>query len=84
MVHRPDRLVDIIDLMRKYKLEPKKMRFVYSYIDKEPVLVLIKGIKNARPFLKIEKPLIIYNESGGYTDEIYKIYDKKRENKSKK
>ena len=84
MVHRPDRLVDIIDLMRKYKLEPKKMRFVYSYIDKEPVLVLIKGIKNARPFLKIEKPLIIYNENGEYTDEIYKIYDKKRENKSKK
>ena len=78
MVHRPDRLVDIIDLMRKYKLEPKKMRFVYSYIDKKPVLVLIKGIKNARPFLKIEKPLIIYNENGEYTDEIYKIYDKKR------
>ena len=76
MVHRPDRLVDIIELMRKYKLEPKKMRFVYSNINSEPVLVLIKAIKNARPFLKIEEPLIIYNENGEYTDEIKKIYGK--------
>ena len=76
MVHRPDRLVDIIELMRKYKIEPKKIRFVLSSIDKEPTLVLIKGIKNANPFLKIEKPLIIYNSNGEYTDEIYKIYNR--------
>lgn len=76
MVHRPDRLVDIIELMRKYKLEPKKIRFVYSKMDKEPTLVLIKAVKNARPFLKIEKPLFIYKENGKYTEEIYKIYDK--------
>ena len=75
MVHRPDRLVDIIELMRKYKIEPKKIRFVYSTINKEPTLVLIKGIKNARAFLTIEKPLIIYNSNGEYTDEIYKIYN---------
>lgn len=78
MVHRPDRLVDIIELMRKYKIEPKKIRFVYSNIEKEPTLILIKGIKNAMPFLKIEKPLIIYNSNGEYTDEIYKIYDKNK------
>lgn len=77
MVHRPDRMVDIIELMRKYKLEPKKIRLVHSSQDKEPTLILIKAIKNARPFLKIEKPLIIYNENGEYTEEIYKIYDKK-------
>lgn len=76
MVHRPDRLVDIIELMRKYKIEPKKIRFVYSYINKEPRLVLIKGVKNAKPFLKIEKPLIIYKDDGDYTEEIYKIYGK--------
>lgn len=76
MVHRPDRLVDIIELMRKYKLEPKKMRFVYSNINKEPTLILIKAIKNAKPFLKVDKPLIIYEENGEYTEEIYKIYDK--------
>lgn len=74
MVHRPDRLVDIIELMRKYKIEPKKIRFVYSSIEKEPSLILIKGIKNANPFLKIDRPLIIYNENGEYTEEIYEIY----------
>ena len=75
MVHRPERLADIITLMRKYKIEPKRMRFVCSKIDKEPTLVLIKGVKNANSFLKIEKPLIIYNDNGKYTDEIYKIYN---------
>ena len=78
MVHRPDRLVDIVELMRKYKIEPKRLRFVHSKIEKEPSLILIKGIKNARPFLKIEKPLIVYKENGEYTEEIYKIYDKRR------
>lgn len=77
MVHRPDRLVDIIELMRKYKLEPKNIRFIYPSVDKSPNLVLIKGIKNAKPFLKIDKPLIIYNQNGEYTDEIYEIYGKK-------
>ena len=77
MVHRPDRLVDILAIMRKYKLEPKKLRFVHSMANKEPSLVLIKAVKNANSFLRIEKPLIIYDENGNYTDEIYKIYDKK-------
>lgn len=77
MVHRPDRLVDIIELMRKYKLELKNIRFIYPSIDKSPNLVLIKGIKNAKPFLKIDKPLIVYNQNGEYTDEIYEIYGKK-------
>ena len=77
MVHRPDRLVDIIELMRKYKLQPKNIRFIYPSIDKSPNLVLIKGIKNAKPFLKIDKPLIVYNQNGEYTDEIYEIYGKK-------
>ncbi len=75
MVHRPERLVDIMQLMRKYKLEPKRIRFVYPSINKEPNLVLISGVKNARPFLKIDKPLVVY-ENGKYTDEILKIYNK--------
>lgn len=78
MVHRPDRLADIMELMRKYKLEPKKLRLVYPSKDKEPTLVLIKGVKNAKPFLKIEKPLIIYNGNNEYTEEIYEIYNKKK------
>lgn len=76
MVHRSERLVDILYLMRKYKIEPKILRFVYSKKDKEPKLVLIKGIKNAKEFLKIEKNLYIYNNDGSYTNEILKIYNK--------
>ena len=77
MVHRPDRLVDIFSLMRKFKIEPKVLKMVYSNINKGPKLILIKGIKNAKPFLKIENNLYIYNEKGNYTEEILKIYNKK-------
>lgn len=76
MVHKPERLVDILHLMRKYKLEPKILRMVYSNIDKEPTLILIKGIKNANEFLKVEKNLYIYDKNGEYTNEIKKIYNK--------
>ena len=77
MVHRPDRIVDIIETLRKYKIEPKKMRLVYPKIGKEPNLLLIKATKGAKEFIKIEKPLIVYNEDGTYTEEILKIYNKK-------
>lgn len=77
MVHKPDRLVDIFSLMRKFKIEPKVLKMVYSNINKEPKLILIKGIKNAKPFLKIEKNLYIYDNDGNYTDEVLKIYNKK-------
>ena len=77
MVHRPDRLVDIIYLMRKYKIEPKEIRIVYSNIKSKAVLVLIKGIKNAGEELKVLSPLYIYNEDGTYTDEVLRIYNKK-------
>ena len=77
MVHRPDRLVDIIYLMRKYKIEPKEIRIVYSNVKSKAVLVLIKGIKNAGEELKVLSPLYIYNEDGTYTDEVLRIYNKK-------
>lgn len=76
MVHRTDRLVDILSIMRAYKIEPKIMRLVYSNKNSEPKLVLIKGVKNAKPFLKVEKNLYICNEEGKYTEEILKIYHK--------
>lgn len=76
MVHRPERLVDILALMRNYKIEPKILRFVYANEKSEPKLILIKGIKNAKPFLKIEKNLYIYKQEGEYTEEIKKIYNK--------
>lgn len=76
MVHRPERLVDILEKMRKEKIEPKKLKFIYPKINKAPNLILIKGVKNANPFLKIDKPLYVYNENGNYTDDILKIYGK--------
>lgn len=76
MVHRPERLSDLFYLLRKYKLEPKKLRMVQSYFDSKPKLILVKATKNSKSFLNIENPLIIYNKNGTYTDEILKIYGK--------
>ena len=76
MVHRPERLVDILSLMRKYKIEAKILKFVSPNKNKEPNLILIKGIKNANSFLRVEKNLYVYNEDGKYTNEILKIYSK--------
>lgn len=76
MVHRPERLVDILTIMRMYKIEPKIMRFVFSNKNSEPKLILVKGIKNAKPFLKVLNNLYIYKENGEYTEEIKKIYHK--------
>ena len=77
IVYRTDRLTELIENMRKYKLEAKRIRFVYSNIDKQSNLVMIKAIKGAGTFVKIEKPLIIYNLDGSYTDEIMNIYKTK-------
>jgi tRNA1Val (adenine37-N6)-methyltransferase len=78
LVHRPDRLVDILYLMRQYKLEPKCIRFVQSKIGKKPNLLLIEAVKDAKKDLKYYDPLIVYNEDGTYTDEIYQIYGMER------
>ncbi len=77
MVHRPERLAEMIFTLKKYKLEPKRIRFVHSTYEEEPKLVLIKAVKNAKEFIKVEKPLIIYNGNGDYSEEILEIYHKK-------
>ena len=74
MVHRPFRLAEIITVMTKYKLEPKRMQLVYPYVDKEPNMVLIEGCRGGRPRMTVEKPLIVYKEPNVYTDEIYDVY----------
>ncbi len=74
MVHRPFRLVEIFNTLTKYRLEPKRLKLVYPYIDKEPNMVLIEALKGGNPRLTVEKPLIVYTEPGVYTDEIYGIY----------
>ncbi len=76
MINRPERLIDIFEYCRKYKLEPKELQLVYSNIKGKPVLVLIKATKNAKKYLKIKEPLYIYNDKGNYTEEVLKIYNK--------
>lgn len=74
MVHRPFRLSEIMCKMTAYGIEPKRMKLVHPYIDREPNMVLIEGLRGGKPRLKVEKPLIVYKEEGKYTDEIYEIY----------
>ena len=74
MVHRPFRLAEIMGLMMKYKLEPKRMRLVYPFVDKEPNMVLIEGLSGGNPRITVESPLIVYEKPGVYTKEIREIY----------
>lgn len=76
MVHRPERLNDIIELCRKYKIEPKIIKMVYPNKKSKPNIILIKAVKGGGRFLTIEKPLIVYQEDGSYTEEILEIYGK--------
>ena len=78
MVHKPERLVDIFCLMRKYHIEPKILKAIYPNVNSKPSLILIKGVKNAKEFLKVEKPVYIYDENGKYTNEIMEIYNKEK------
>ncbi len=76
MVHRPFRLAEIISAMVSLKLEPKRMRLVYPYLDKEPNMVLIEGVRGGNARLAVEKPLIVYERENVYTDEVRQLYDK--------
>lgn len=74
MCHRPERLVDALDMMRKYKLEPKRLRFVADKAGEEPFLFLVEGKKGAKPFLRVEPTLVIKNSESKFTDEMLEIY----------
>lgn len=76
MIHKPFRLAEIFKVMKEYHLEPKRMRLVHPYVDKEPTMVLMEGLKGGRERITIEPPLIVYKEPNVYTEEIYKIYGK--------
>lgn len=75
MVHRPQRLVEIFELMRKYGMEPKRMRLVHPFIDKPANMVLVEGVRGGRPQLTVENPLIIYTEKGVYSKEVIDLYE---------
>lgn len=74
MVHRPFRLAEIFSKMIEYRIEPKRMQLVYPFVDKEPNMVLIEGLRGGKSRITVEKPLIVNKQPGVYTDEIYDIY----------
>lgn len=76
MIHKPFRLAEIFRVMKQYHIEPKRMRLVHPYTDKEPTMVLIEGLKGGRERITIEPPLVVYKSPGVYTEEIYRIYGK--------
>lgn len=80
LVHKPDRLVDLLEIARRYSLEPKKIRLVYPKLESRASIVLIEYVKNGGSELIVDKPLIEYLDDGNYTDEIYSIYSKGEEN----
>lgn len=73
-VHRPFRLTEILSGMHGYGIEPKRMRLVYPFIDREPNMVLIEGLRGGRSRLTVERPLIVYERQGKYTKEILELY----------
>lgn len=75
IVHRPERLVDIIEEMRKNNIEPKKIRFVYPHHDEEANILLIEGKKNGHPGIKILPPLYTHDDLGNYTHEVLKYFE---------
>jgi len=74
MIHRPSRLSEIFASMRQNRIEPKRIRFIHSYIDSKANLVLIEGLKGSGVWLDVEPPLAVYKEKNVYTDEVLKIY----------
>ncbi len=74
MVHRPNRLVDIFHLMRLEKIEPKTIRFIKPFQDKEPNIVLIEGLKGGKSSLKILDDIIVYDSNKKYTNQMNNIY----------
>lgn len=74
LVHRPFRLAEIIHMLVEYKLEPKRMKLVHPFVDKEPNMVLIEAVRGGKSRITVEKPLIVYEKPGVYRKEIYDIY----------
>ena len=77
IVHRPERLADIFTLMRKYKIEPKRVKMIHPKANKAPNIVLVEGQRDGGAYLKWDEPLYVYDDNGNYTEEIDKIYGRK-------
>lgn len=77
LVHRPFRLAEIIGLLLQYKLEPKRMKLVHPYVDREPNMVLIEAVSGGNPRMEVESPLIVFEKPGVYTREVREVYGMK-------
>lgn len=75
LVHKPERMIDIIQKMRENKIEPKEIKVVYSRKGTDATMILVKGVKGGKKFLKIDEPLYIYDENGQYSKQIKSIYN---------
>lgn len=74
LVHRPRRLMDLLCTLRKYHLEPKRMRYIHPFKEEEANMVLIEALHNGGVQMRVESPLIVYDEPGKYTQEVLQIY----------
>ncbi len=74
MIHRPTRLPEILETLRKYRIEPKRIRFIHPYEQEEATMVLIESVRGGNAYMMVESPLIIYDQPQVYTDEVMKIY----------
>ncbi|MCE5194238.1 MAG: tRNA1(Val) (adenine(37)-N6)-methyltransferase [Nitrospiraceae bacterium] len=74
IIYHPSRLLELIDILRKKQLEPKRLCLVYSNQESEAKMVLVEAVKNGRPEIKIEKPLYLYKKNGEYTEQMQKLY----------
>ena len=74
MVHRPRRLVEILETFRSFGMEPKRMKMVHPYQDREANMVLIEALKGGRPLMKVEAPVIVFDQEGSYSEEIRTTY----------
>lgn len=74
MVHRPDRMIDILNLMQKYDIEPKRIRFVYPKMNRDSHVLLVEGMYKGKKGLKIEPPLYAHNEDGSYSNEVRRMF----------
>lgn len=75
IVHKTDRLIDIIFYMKNNNIEPKRIQFIYPFLESRSNLVIIEGAKNAKPGLIVEKSIVVHNNDGSYTDEVKNIFN---------
>ena len=74
LVHRPRRLVELINILSRYKLEPKRIKFVHPFADRDANMVWVEAVRGGKPMMKVEKPVIVFREPGVYSEEIRDVY----------